>query len=151
MAEQLPTPLTDAECYRMVRGQIEFEAGLLAQRFNWFVASQSFFFTAYAITLNGVASPAPAKIADQQRLVNHLIPVVAFASCLLIYIAVVAAVIAQRRLSHFLNHHLSPPRQAPFPAVQGAGDTRAMGLAAPLGMPLVFMVVWAVLFFSGMA
>ncbi len=75
-----PTVLTDAEYYGMVRGQIEFESGLIAQRFNWFVASQSFFFTAFAITLNGIASPAAtAAIADQQRLVNHLIPVVALA------------------------------------------------------------------------
>ena len=59
---------TELQRYQAVRAQIEFEDGLIAQRLNWFVMSQSFLFTAYAITLGSGAQPAWPILRQQQQL-----------------------------------------------------------------------------------
>jgi hypothetical protein len=141
--------MSDADWYRLVRPQIEFEDGLITQRLSWFVAAQSFLFSAYAITLNAPKDPAVQGFRDQQHLVYHLIPVVAVASGVLIYLAVVGGVIAQVKLRRFLKSRIPTERLAEFPPVQGILETRALGMAAPLGLPLVFVAVWIFLFTRG--
>jgi hypothetical protein len=149
---QLPLNLlaSDADYYRLLRGQIEFEDNLIVQRLNWFMASQSFLFTAYAITLNSPTVGAWPLFHEHQRIIFHLIPVVALAACGLIYCAVIGGIIAQVRLHRELKEQIPAERRAGLPALQGAMLTRVLGMAAPLGMPVVFAVVWAYLFILGM-
>jgi len=142
--------VSDLDEYGLVRGQIEFEANLIAQRLSWFVAAQSFLFTAYAITLN--AGPKGSQdFQYQQQLVYHLIPVVAMASGVLIYLTIVGGFIAQKNLRDYLARKIPAERLAAFPAIQGAVLTRNLGKAAPLGLPLVFVGVWLYLFVRGLA
>jgi hypothetical protein len=150
MVGDLSANMSDAEYYRLVRPQIEFEDGLITQRLSWFVAAQSFLFSAYAITLNAPKEPAIQAFRDQQNLVYHLIPVVAVASGVLIYLAVVAGVLAQMKLRQFLKAKIPPERLAAFPPIQGMLKTRVLGMAAPLGLPLVFVTVWIYLFTRGL-
>ena len=42
-------------------------------RLSWLVASQSFLFTAYAITLNGLAGPGGAAIVERQAMLLPLV------------------------------------------------------------------------------
>jgi len=142
--------LPDAERYRLVRGRIEFEASLIAQRLSWFVAAQSFLFSAYAISLNAPFQPASQEYAQQQQLLFHLIPLVAVASCFLIYLAVLGGWFAQKNLRRFLFAQLSDDRLAQFPPLQGSPGAHALGLAAPLGLPFVFVAVWVYLFAHGL-
>ena len=151
VAESAQGPLSDADWYRLVRSQIEFEASLVAQRISWFVAAQSFLFTAYAITMNAPRDPAVAKYAAQQHLVFILVPVVAIACCILIYAAILGAIFAQIRLRKFLAQRLTGARLELYPPVQGGRGTHLLGLATPLGVPLVFVVVWITLFFCGLS
>jgi hypothetical protein len=149
MTQETPAKLPDLDYYHLIRTQIEFEDSLITQRLSWFVAAQSFLFSAYAITLNAPKEAALQGYRDQQNLVYHLIPVVAVASGVLIYLAVVAGVLAQLKLRRFLKQHIPPDRLAVFPQVQGAFQTRLLGIAAPLGLPLVFIAVWIFLFTRG--
>src|SRR5271170_729423 len=112
--------LSDADFYRLVRSQIEFEDGLITQRLSWFVAAQSFLFTAYAITLNAPVQSVSQGYRDQQDFVYHLIPVVAIASCCLLYAAIVAGVMAQRHLRCYLADKIPADRLVDFPRIQGA-------------------------------
>ncbi len=150
MMQQAPL-MSDAEYYRLIRPQIEFEDGLITQRLSWFVAAQSFLFTAYAITLNAPQVAAEEIFRDQQHRVYHLIPVVAVASGVLIYLAIVAGVLAQARLRRFLKEHVTAEKLLDFPPIQGMLETRVLGMAAPLGLPLVFVAVWIFLFVRGLA
>lgn len=55
-------PVPPADYYGAVRGQIEHEDTLISQRLNWFLMSQSFLFTAYAIVVSNSAPRAPAEL-----------------------------------------------------------------------------------------
>jgi hypothetical protein len=151
MGGELSENMTDADIYRLIRPQIEFEDGLITQRLSWFVAAQSFLFSAYAITLNAPRDAATQGFRDQQHLVFHLIPVVAVASGVLIYLAIVGGVLAQMKLRGFLRARVPAERLAIFPPIQGMLKTRVLGIAAPLGLPLVFVAVWIFLFTRGVA
>ncbi|HVT79112.1 MAG TPA: hypothetical protein VHM90_00530 [Phycisphaerae bacterium] len=140
---------SDADRYRQLRAQIEFEDNLIVQRLNWFVASQSFLFTAYAITLNAPTEPAWPLFRDHQRIIFHLIPLVALLCSGLIYLAVVGGIVAQLHLHREFRTRVPPQIAAAFPRLQGAGSTRLLGLAAPLGIPMVFALVWAFLLLHG--
>ncbi len=144
-------PLEDADYYRLLRPQIEFEDSLITQRLSWFVAAQSFLFTAYAITLNGPKESALPAFREQQQMLYHLIPVVAIASGVLIYLAIVGGVVAQWQLRRFLLERVPAERLAAFPPIQGVLQTRVLGMAAPLGLPLVFVMVWIFLFVRGVS
>jgi hypothetical protein len=151
-AAESPEHLSDIDQYRLVRAQIEFEASLIAQRLSWFVASQAFLFSAYAITLNfnPVRDPTLASYVRQQHLLFRLIPLVAIAACTLIYFAILGGLFAQLHLRQFLARALPPERLAPFPPIQGARSTHLLGLAAPLGLPLAIVAAWILLWSRGL-
>jgi hypothetical protein len=138
-------PITAEDFYRMIRGQIEHEDNLIAQRLSWFVAAQSFLFSGYAISLNAPVQGAFPRFSEQTRLLNVMIPLVAIGSCVAIYVTIWAGVIALRNLRRRLAAEVPGAAIAHFPPVQGATLTRRMGLAAPLGLPPLFGVVWLVL------
>lgn len=143
-------PLGPIDYYRLVRSQIEFEANLAAQRLNWFVTAQAFLFSAYAITLNAPHESATPHYASQQSLLFHLIPLVACATCFLVYLSVLGDIFAQVHLREFLAAHVAPDRLIPLPAIQGRASTRLLGLAAPLGLPIVFVAVWIFIYTHGL-
>ncbi len=144
-----PPVLSDADWYRLIRSQIEFEASLITQRLSWFVGAQAFLFSAYAITLNAPTVPATQIYADQQHLLFYLIPVVAISSGSLIYFTILSAHFSQRRLRRFLARRLPPERLALFPSVQGGQYTHRVGMTAPIGLPVIFVIVWGYLFIHG--
>jgi hypothetical protein len=141
---------SDAEIYHTLRSQIEFEDSLITQRLSWCVASQAFLFSAYAITLNAPKEAASLTFAQQQKLLHHLVPLVGVGSCILVYLSVVAGVLAQVRLRRFFAKRLPPERAAQYPPIQGVLETRALGLSAPLGLPLMFIIIWVFLFVRGL-
>lgn len=146
----LDRSLSDADCYRLVRAQIEFESTLITQRLSWLVAAQAFLFSAYAITLNAPKDPATPEFATQYHFMFHLIPVVAFLACALLYVTILGGVLAQGRLRRHLRESMPASRLAAFPAIQGSSATHLMGLAGPLGLPLVFVAAWVYLWTRGL-
>jgi hypothetical protein len=137
------------EIYRVFRGRIEHEDNLIIQRLSWLVASQSFLFTAYAITTNGLTNLDPksaGRFLEQSELLFRLIPTVAICVALLIYISILAALRAIRQIRR-LYQAKSPPLD--LPPIQTAATTRLLGLSAPLLLPLLFVSVWLVLLING--
>ena len=150
-SQPLSSPLSGLEYYNLIRQRIEHEDNLVVQRLSWLVASQSFLFTAYAIVLNGLTvppQPATETMIHQQMRLSHLIPLVAMMTCALIYVGIVAAVKAIADLRRSYRSRF--PSDENMPGIQTGGLTRALGLAAPLLLPLVFIGVWLYLSARGL-
>jgi hypothetical protein len=138
MSELPAVPFGPADWYHTVRDQIQHEDSLIMQRLAWLTAAQSFLFTAYAITTNSSPQPRNPVLVTQQDLT--IIPGVAFLSGALIYCSVIAGILAQNRLRHAYAAHVPSVRD--FPEIQGSRFTFWLGLAAPVFLPLVFLIAW---------
>jgi hypothetical protein len=137
------------DLYRLFRDRIEHEDNLIIQRLSWLVASQSFLFTAYAITTNALTNLDPkatGRFVEQAGLLFRLLPTVAICVALLIYISILAALRAIRQIRRIYQ---SRPAPADLPPIQTAATTRLLGLSAPLLLPLLFVSVWLVLLMNG--
>src|SRR5688572_22213492 len=85
----------------VLRSSLEHYNGLIAHRLSWFMASQSFLFTAYAIALNG--PPAAAKLLT-------IMPVVGIVTAVAIYVGILAALGTRSIVKAALPPLLTPMR-----------------------------------------
>ena len=141
--------LSAMEAYQLFRSRIEHEDNLIIQRLSLLVASQSFLFTAYAITTNGLSGleiKTGGHFLEQAELLFRLIPTVAIGLALLIYIGILAALRAIRQIRRLYQ---ARPISPEVPPLQTAATTRLLGLSAPLLLPLLFVSVWLVLLLNG--
>ncbi|HZR18082.1 MAG TPA: hypothetical protein VFE51_12375 [Verrucomicrobiae bacterium] len=137
------------DSYKLFRERLEHEDNLIVQRLSWLVASQSFLFTAYAITTNGLTSLDPkisGRYLEQATLLFRLIPTVAICVAVLIDISILAALRAMRQIRRLYQAKAISPE---LPPIQTAASTRLLGLSAPLLLPLLFISVWLVLLLNG--
>lgn len=135
--------------YRIVRTQIEHEDNLVSQRLSWFLASQSFLFTAYAITLNGPIQLHFKDFEAQERLLMHLLPLVAIVSAALIWLSILAGFSAMRKLREDFYRHAGSQLPSGLPPIQTKGSTLLGGQLGPVILPLLFLAVWLVLLVHG--
>jgi hypothetical protein len=162
------------ELYSIFRNQIMHEAGLINQRLSWNLSIQGFLFTAYTFTLQKIAElkvqlvthlSSPVDIGTfssfsgihDLRLSLVVIAAVGALVSISVYVSVVAARRAQIEVNskwtddhkeyrpgpdkkHSHGHHL--------PGLVGGGHWRTfpLGLWASLGLPLVFIIAWPILF-----
>ena len=139
--DERPARIDDLAYYHHLRARLEHEDGLIVNRLSWLMAAESFFFTAYAIALNGPATP-------QHRRLIHLIPLVAVVSSGLIWIGIVAAVRAIRWIRGLLRARIPDEASLGMPPIHTPG-LMVPGFAAPLILPLVFVLVWLYLLVTG--
>jgi hypothetical protein len=139
----VPESISGIQYYQIIRSQIEHEDNLINQRLSWFVASQAFLFSAYAILLNAPSQVREEGFATQREILFFLIPLVAIGVSILIYITVIAAMLAMANLRRLLKTHLDD--SALLPPVQGYRQTFLLGQATPILIPFLFMISWIVL------
>jgi hypothetical protein len=135
--------LGPADWYHTVRDQIQHEDSLIMQRLAWLTAAQSFLFTAYAITANASPQPNNPVSVKQQDLLFIIIPAVACLCDVLIYCSVIAGILVQNRLRDAYATHVASVEA--FPEIQGSRFTFWLGLAAPVLLPLVFLIAWLII------
>jgi hypothetical protein len=141
-------PLSVTQYYSIIRGQVEHEDNLMMQRLNWFITSQSFFFSAFAIDVTSLFAAPPlaaGDVYDTRQLLRILIPLVAIIASGVILITIIAGVLAMHNLRGLFHRHVEKCDCLDLPPVQGFRRTWAMGLAAPLLLPIVFLSVWTFL------
>ena len=127
-----------------IRHRIEHEDNLVNQRLSWLVASQSFLVSAFAILLNGTqATPSPAD--KTRHLLITLLPWVALACITLLWLTVAGAIWSMARL-RAAAARLTGPDDLP---VHSPKPIRWLGLAAPVVVPAVFLLLWLALLFHG--
>ncbi len=132
------------EILESIRRRVEHEDNLVNQRLSWILTSQAFLLTGYAILLNAPLDLRAKNYARQHELLMKLIPSTGIATVLLIWLAIFGALIAMRDLRAYAVAH--PGYDASH--VQGRRLTRLLGMAAPLLIPLVFLVTWLVIILS---
>ena len=137
--------ISKIQYYQIIRSQIEHEDNLINQRLSWFVASQAFLFSAYAILLNAPSQVRLQSFATQQNILFSIIPVVAIGMSILIYITVIAALLAMANLRRLLESHMKEEESALLPPVQGYRQTFLLGQASPVLIPFLFIISWIVL------
>lgn len=143
-----PPVISSADYYRLIRSQIEHEDNLNSGRLSWFVASQSFLFTAYAIVISNLQPGRVPWVERQQHLLVSLIPVVSILTCLLIYATILAGTVAIVNLRKLYRTHETSVINT-LPPVQGYRLTQLFGQAGPLFLPPVFIGVWLLLILRG--
>jgi hypothetical protein len=136
--------------YTIIRGQIEHEDNLIGQRLSYFVAAQSFLFTAYAITLSNFSPNHITWVSTRMKVLLILIPVAAVLTCALIYMTVIAGLIAMSDLRRLYREHADHSAAAGLPPVQGYRRAQLMGQAAPIFVPLVFIAGWLIVLANGL-
>ena len=129
------------EWFRLLRGQLEHEDQLLTQRLNWFILSQSFLFTAYAI----VTREQIVRASDHVVRLVVLIPTVALCTSTVIFVSIVAGLLTMRRIRHEFAARATAARDEALPPLHGRGHLRMLGMLAPTALPLVFCAVWLML------
>src|SRR5690349_21138578 len=92
----LANPSTEDLKFRLTRldHQIGFEHDIIGHRMSWLKISQSFLFSAFAISL----SPGKIPLALEARTLQHLVPVVGLASALTVGLALLAGHQVVRRV-----------------------------------------------------
>jgi hypothetical protein len=148
----LPPPPSDGEdYYRISRGQIEHEDDLIGQRLNWFLASQSFMFTAYAIVLSNTRAAGASALVDWDTrvLLLRAIPAIAIISAVMILLAILSGFLAMKDVRRLAALHVPEAVHRRLPPLQGRKLTRALGIAAPICLPVVFGVVWMLILVNG--
>ena len=146
----VPESISGIQYYQIIRSQIEHEDNLINQRLSWFVAAQAFLFSAYAILLNAPSQVRLQSFAAQQEILFFLIPLVAIGVSILIYITVIAAMLATANLRRLLETHMNEKDSALLPPVQGYRQTLLLGQASPISIPFLFMTSWIVLLFKSL-
>ena len=143
--DELVPPLSEIDRYRLVRQQIEHEDNLVSQRLSWLLGSQSFLFTAYAISLNGPTQIRSKQLEAHLGLLLVILPLVSIISAFLIWIAVLAGTWTMYKLRRIYEREFAQSFGNQIPPVQSTGLALLMGHFAPMILPLVFMVVWLLL------
>jgi len=139
--DQQQVGVSELDRYRLVRQQIEHEDNLISQRLSWLLGSQSFLFTAYAISLNGPTQMRLKPYESAVGLLILLLPLVAILSALLIGLAVLAGMWTMRKLRlGFRGYEI-----VELPPVQSTGGALLIGQFAPAFLPAMFIVVWLLL------
>jgi hypothetical protein len=136
--------------YDALRDQVKHEDDLIGQRINWFVASQSFLFSAYAIVLSNIGNGKTQAVADQQHLLVLMIPVLANVLCMLAWITVYAGEVAITRLRKQFDPLCHAANAAGLPPIQGVRRTQVLGMLPPLLLPMVFFGVWTLMLVHGL-
>ncbi len=136
--------LTPLEHYQLVRSQIEHEDNLVSQRLSWFLASQAFLFTAYAISLNGPVQLHFANLEAQAKLLMTLLPMLAIASAVLIWLSVFAGIAAMRKLRLGFEATFGKLPVC-LPSIQTTGRALLGGQLGPVLIPPMFIAVWLIL------
>jgi hypothetical protein len=144
-----PIQYSSLDHYRLVRSQIEHEDNLVSQRLSWMLASQSFLFTAYAITLNGPSQSHFKMFETSSTLLLNLLIVVGIVSALLIWASILAGVAAMAKLRRNFHNTVADDLPAGLPPIQSAGLAYRAGQFGPLLIPLLFTTVWLVLLLHG--
>jgi hypothetical protein len=128
--------------YRILRGQIEHEDNLVGSRISWFVTSQSFLFSAYAIIATGIQPTASQTALDAKHVLLVVIPGLAIAASVLILMSIFSGFTAMKALRKRYTRVAPQDADLLLPPIQGDRLNRLAGMAAPALLPPLFMAVW---------
>ena len=139
----LPAPVTQRlDYYRILRGQIEHEDNLVGSRISWFVTSQSFLFSGYAIIATSFMGATAQSALDAKHVLLVVIPSLAIVASVLIFLSILSGIRAMDDLRRRYVQLIQGWQDPLLPPIQGRRGNRMIGMAAPVLLPPLFMAVW---------
>jgi hypothetical protein len=126
------------EAMEALRRRIEHEDNLINQRLSSLVASQAFLLTAFAISLNAPSAPSSSVYAHANRMLVDLLPVVAIACIVVLWLTLVGAIWSMAVL-RAQGAAIDRPGDIP---IHNRPAIRRLGLAGPVAIPGVFLILW---------
>jgi hypothetical protein len=105
------------------------------------MASQAFLFSAYAIAVNGHIDKSSPDHGRSAKLLMQVIPWISLLSLLLLMVTIAGGVFALVRFRQYVMAHCDPRLRGLDPGPLA----RTTGLAAPLLVPIIFLVAWVIL------
>ena len=122
------------EVYNRYRQELAHEDSLINQRLNWHFTAQAFLFAALAISMK-----------ESMDAFTKLTILVGLISSVFILVSVVAAICAFVSCRHYLTQieALKAVREN-YPQLNRSEWIIPVGFAAPVGLPVIFIVGWAI-------
>ena len=138
-------PLSASESYGILRDQLQHEDNLITQRLSWLMGSQAFLFTAYAIVLNSPERPKNVLVGSLQDVLLGTIPIIGFLSAVLIYLSIIAGVLAMINIHRFAHRRSDIAELSDSLPLRGRKLTFYLGFASTTLLPPLFIFVWLLL------
>ncbi len=125
----------------LLREEIHFEHQLISNRMNWYLTSQSFLMTAFAIA-GGAGHP--------YGWLTSLLPSIGIAISFLIFIGVLAAAVVVQILRARERALIAEAKELEnVPNRKLPTWTHVFGMAGPLVLPVIFVLAWCVCLLKG--
>lgn len=145
-----PEPLSAADFYQLIHGQISNEDNSMNQRVNWLIISQSFFFSGFATLLSSPPKPEDDGYANLHDLLLWIIPGISLITSLLIYVGILTSLVYMASLRQSFQTYPSDNTTKHFPPIQGTTTARRMAQLPAIAVPLLFICTWVVLLIQQM-
>jgi hypothetical protein len=134
-----------ADCYTILRGQLEHEDTLINHRLSWLITSQAILFGFY---VNATRDPSATPMLQ----VREVLSWGALLTCVLMYITIMPGLWALTRLrkEYEACRAQRSSEQAIVPELfpRTPGWTHHWGLAAPIALPILFIGGWLYIIIS---
>ncbi|HYE55814.1 MAG TPA: hypothetical protein VD996_13270 [Chitinophagaceae bacterium] len=134
-----------SELYKTSRGQIEHITNNLAQRVIWLVIAQSFFFSGFSVLING--KPLIPHLQPVWDALSYIFPIAALLTVAFTFIDVLTSFNNLRDIRLKYENHCDPEEARTYPLIHGTQKQRIFQHAAPMLLPIMFIVVWGIVLF----
>jgi hypothetical protein len=131
--------------YTTIRAQIESQGNTSNQRIFWLILSQSFFFSAFVMLVNG--QPAPPKMNVYNTLM-WIIPAASLMTIISTYIDVIGSFVYTGKLRRRYREVAPDDTAKGFPPINGDRQDRIFARVSPYLLPGVFILIWVILLMS---
>ena len=148
-----PGELLRADYYHLIRSQIDGENQLSTQRVIWLLIAEAFFISGYATLLNAPPEAKQALLEFQRCFLLWILPAAAMIAGALAFFGVLASM---RRIHLLQDYYERYDRNsarhdesvAYYPPLQDGDRVYIFSRLSMFGLPLVFIGLWLVIFFS---
>ncbi len=143
----MANPKTVSEVYKVIRPQVEHVDNNLGQRVIWLVIAQSFFFSGFAILINGKASKPEFELIHGALI--KILPIAALLTVLFTFIDVIASITYMRGLRKKYESSMAGDVDLDnaYPSITGSKGQRIFMHASPILIPTLFIVLWVILLY----
>jgi hypothetical protein len=123
--------------FKLLREEIRFEYNLTSSRVSWYVASQAFLVSSFAISIGGQSS-------SKLKWFWQTIPIIGILSSLLVllpvFVCFVRIIDHQKDIDKIISHNDKCRKQLPFKQIRWRWRWLAASYAALT--PLIFLFAW---------
>ena len=134
--------LSRAELYDRLRSEIQHEDNVINIRVVWQLLGQSFFFSTYAAVLNSKGEAKNVLFQQQQELLLWAVPIAALIAGLLASMSIFSSLYTIEHLGTIYDKDQSAKS---FPSLRGPEKARVWALVPPIGLPILFILIWTII------